>query len=178
MSIVLYSSRRIRPLAVLLLAAGFCAGAAAQIAPSLLPYTVKLLAGGGGAIAAGATCPVSGLTATDAFGDGCLATEISLSGPRFAVMDKIGAIFFSDYTNGLIRRIDPVTGIITVVLAGIILFSHTGQIGLYRTPLGEVILTIILAVFVLLLIWAKAQARRKPDARIILTADPSRVGES
>ena len=76
------------------------------------------------------------------------------------------------------RSLITMTGIITVVLAGIILFSHTGQIGLYRTPLGEVILTIILAVFVLLLIWAKAQARRKPDARIILTADPSRVGES
>ena len=67
------------------------------------------------------------------------------------------------------RSLITMTGIITVVLVGIILFSHTAQIGLYRTPLGEVILTIILAVFVLLLIWAKTQARTKTDPRILFT---------
>ena len=68
------------------------------------------------------------------------------------------------------RSLITMTGIITVVLAGIILFSHTTQIGLYRTPLGEAILTIILGVFVVLLVWARAQSRVKPEARIILPA--------
>ena len=73
------------------------------------------------------------------------------------------------------RSLITMTGIITVVLAGIIVFSHTSQIGLYRTPLGEVILAVILAVFLLLLVWAKAQTRVKPDARMILSAP--RTGE-
>jgi tight adherence protein B len=65
------------------------------------------------------------------------------------------------------RSLITMTGIITVVLAGIIVFSHSSQIGLYRTPLGELILAIILSVFVLLLIWAKTQTRLTPDPRII-----------
>ncbi len=65
------------------------------------------------------------------------------------------------------RSLITMTGIITVVLAGIIVFSHTSQIGLYRTPLGELILAIILSIFVLLLIWAKTQTRVTPDPRII-----------
>ncbi|MFM9920905.1 type II secretion system F family protein [Lacisediminihabitans sp. H27-G8] len=71
------------------------------------------------------------------------------------------------------RSLITMTGIITVVLVGIILFSHTNQIALYRTPLGEVILAIILGVFVVLLVWARAQSRVKPEARIILPALPS-----
>jgi hypothetical protein len=99
--------------------AGVCSSTAAQTAPQLLPYTVKLIAGGGTvAIASGATCPVSGYKSTDAYGDGCLATEVELTGPRYATVDKMGAIFFSDYANGLIRRIDPVTGIVTAVAGG------------------------------------------------------------
>jgi tight adherence protein B len=73
------------------------------------------------------------------------------------------------------RSLITMTGIIAVVLTGIIVFSHTSQIALYRTPLGEVILAVILAAFVLLLVWAKAQTRVKPDARIILSAP--RTGE-
>jgi Bacterial Ig-like domain (group 3) len=98
----------------------------AQTAPQLLPYTVKLIAGGATANpAAGTTCPVSGLKSTDAFGDGCLATEILIAptstagtGARFSVEDKTGAVFFSDATNGLVRRIDPITGVVTAVAGG------------------------------------------------------------
>jgi sugar lactone lactonase YvrE len=85
---------------------------------------VKLLAGGGATIKAGASCPVSGLTASDNFGDGCLATEINIAdtgtgtGPRYAIADATGAIFFSDATNGLVRRIDPITGVVTAVAGG------------------------------------------------------------
>jgi len=101
--------------------------AQAQTAPQLLPYTAKLLAGGGSTAAvAGSTCQrgttSSGNISYDTYGDGCLATEITLStgssGPRYAIVDSTGAVYFSDYANGLIRRIDPVTGIVTAVVGG------------------------------------------------------------
>jgi hypothetical protein len=98
--------------------------AGAQNVPTLVPYTVKLIAGGATSnTAAGGKCP-SGLKATDAYGDGCLATEVLLgtsaagSGPRYAVADKTGAVFFSDWANGLIRRVDPITGVVTAVAGG------------------------------------------------------------
>jgi len=96
---------------------GIGSRAGAQTAPQLLPYTSKLIAGGGAALNAG-KCPVTGVTATDTYGDGCLATEIVLTAPRYAIVDSAGAVFFSDYTNGLIRRIDPITGIVTAVAGG------------------------------------------------------------
>ncbi|MDE1154999.1 MAG: Ig-like domain repeat protein [Acidobacteriaceae bacterium] len=76
------------------------------------------------------SCPTSGYTLLDAYGDGCLATDVLLgvatssgitagSGPRFSVMDSAGNIFFSDYTNGLIRRIDAQTGVINTVAGGV-----------------------------------------------------------
>ena len=114
--------------------AGLGVYAQAQTAPQLLPYTSELVAGGSYTSYAAYTAsnPVtcsrtnsantilssSGNKATDIYGDGCLATEISLSAPRFAIADKAGAIFFSDYTNGLIRRVDPVTGVVTAVAGG------------------------------------------------------------
>jgi hypothetical protein len=104
---------------VLVALAGFCSSGSAQTAPQLLPYTSKLIAGSGTtAIASGATCPVSGFKSTDAFGDGCLATEIQLVSPRYAIADKNGNIFFSDYNNGLVRRVDAVSGVVTAVAGG------------------------------------------------------------
>jgi hypothetical protein len=107
----------------------FLAGlaASAQTAPQLLPYTSKLIAGGGTAtIAKGGTCPVSGYTSLDAYGDGCLATEVLLGnntagttpGARYAVSDTAGNVFFTDYNNGLVRRVDAITGIVTAVAGG------------------------------------------------------------
>ncbi len=102
------------------LLAGLGSSASAQVtAPQLLPYTVKLVAGSGtAAIAKGVACPLSGFIATDAFGDGCLATEVKLNAPRFVTTDKNGVVFFSDSGNALVRRIDPATGIITAVAGG------------------------------------------------------------
>jgi sugar lactone lactonase YvrE len=115
--------------AAIALAGLACGGAQAQTAPQLLPSTVKLVAGGGTtAIAAGATCPVSGNKSTDAYGDGCLASEIQLvtagtkiyygEFPGYAIADSTGAVFFSDGNNGLVRRVDPVTGIVTAIAGG------------------------------------------------------------
>jgi Bacterial Ig-like domain (group 3) len=101
--------------------AGLGSSAVAQTAPQLLPYTSKLVAGGGKTAippTVGATCPSSGFKTTDIYGDGCLATEIQLTAPRYATVDANGNIFFSDYTNGLVRRIDSVTGIVIAVAGG------------------------------------------------------------
>lgn len=93
--------------------------------PQLLPYTVTVLAGGGSAQSYPGACTQSGNTVLDAYGDGCLATEILLSsssttgtGPRYAIADSTGAVFFSDASNGLIRRIDPETGVVNAVAGG------------------------------------------------------------
>lgn len=94
--------------------------AQAQTAPQLLPYTSKLIAGGGktATFSVGETCPVSGYTATDTYGDGCLGTEVELSGARYAIADASGNVFLSDWGNGLVRRVDAVTGVITIVAGG------------------------------------------------------------
>jgi hypothetical protein len=105
---------------------GIGSRAGAQTAPQLLPYTSKLIAGGGAALNAG-KCPVTGVTATDTYGDGCLATEIVLTSPRYAVADHLGNIFFSDYTASLIRRVDAVTGIVTLVAGGPSTSPTTGK---------------------------------------------------
>lgn len=93
----------------------------AQTTPQLLPYTAKLIAGNGTVTTytVGQTCP-SGApnTATDTYGDGCMGTDIVLTGPRYAIADTNGNVFFSDYTNGLIRRVDATTGIVTAVAGG------------------------------------------------------------
>ena len=117
--------------ALLLGVAGLSVTAAAQTngtPPQLLPYTAKLIAGSGTAvIGKGSSCPISGFTSTDAYGDGCLATEIELGntaaggstpGARSAVADASGNVFFTDYQNGLVRRVDALTGVVTAVAGG------------------------------------------------------------
>jgi hypothetical protein len=103
--------------------AGLCSSVTAQTAPQLLPYSVKVIAGGGTAGGPGWTtgeaCPISGYTSTDIYGDGCLAAEIALTSTRTAVSDAYGNVFFADYTNGLIRRVDASTGVITTVAGGV-----------------------------------------------------------
>jgi hypothetical protein len=95
--------------ASVLVLVGFDSNASGQTTtpPQILPYLVNTIAGGAASNpAAGATCPVSGKTSSDSFGDGCLATEVMLKAPGFVTEDKGGNIFFSDTTNALIRRID------------------------------------------------------------------------
>ena len=101
--------------------AGFAgSNAKAQVAPQLLPYSVKVIAGGGttATYSVGQTCPVSGNTATDKYGDGCLATEVQLNGARYVIADASGNVFLSDFTNKLVRRVDAITGVITTVAGG------------------------------------------------------------
>lgn len=104
----------------------------AQTAPQLLPYTSKVIAGGGTTVAAaGATCAgpagaaPSGNVSSNAIGDNCLATEVPTSvlaigtnAARYAITDASGAIYISDFANNRIRRIDATTGIITTIAGG------------------------------------------------------------
>lgn len=120
------ANRTSLPLALVALAGFFCSSMKAQTAPQLLPYSVKVIAGGGTTalpltVAPGACAP-SGNTPTTVYGDGCLATDLVLSatsGARTAVTDAQGNVFFADYANGLIRRVDAATGIITTVAGGV-----------------------------------------------------------
>jgi hypothetical protein len=88
-------------------------------APQLLPYFMTLVAGGGttATFTVGTACP-SGNIPVDKFGDGCLANEVQLNGPRYVTEDLQGNVFFSDTKNKLIRRVDGVTGIITAIAGG------------------------------------------------------------
>jgi hypothetical protein len=113
-------------------------------APQLLPYSVKVIAGGGTTaipltVGPGACAP-SGNTPTTIWGDGCLATDLVLAGSRSAVADAYGNVFFTDYqtaatgadnTTGLIRRVDAVTGIVTTVAGGVLPYtaSPSGTVG-------------------------------------------------
>jgi hypothetical protein len=102
--------------------------ASAQTAPSLVPYTSKLIAGGGATatFTKGGTCPVAGTTVLDTYGDGCFATEIQLNSPHYAIADSGGNIYFTDYTNNLIRRVDATTGIVTAIAGGVTTSPTTG----------------------------------------------------
>ncbi len=96
--ISVFATRRLSVLLTFIALASLCPSAFAQTAPQLLPYTAKLIAGGGTAtIGQGAICPVSGFTSTDAYGDGCLATEIQLVSPRYAL--RIRTATFSSATT-------------------------------------------------------------------------------
>lgn len=110
--------RAISALSLLVFAAA-TPSAHGQAAPQLLPYQTSLVAGGSSTtFTAGATCPLSGYTSLDAFGDGCLATEVALSAPRYITKDTNGNIFLSDSGHALIRRIDAATGVITAYAGG------------------------------------------------------------
>jgi len=130
-----------RVLALPLALLGFVNTAPAQTAPTLLPYNLSVIAGGATTSpAAGATCPVSGFKSTDAFGDGCLATEVALNGPRFVTTDKNGVVYFSDTQNALVRRIDPLTGVISTVAGGATSNPATGAVcgtGVSLDSLGD-----------------------------------------
>jgi YVTN family beta-propeller protein len=75
-----------------------------------ITHIIQTVAGSG---TTGTGCPGE----TDAFGDGCLATQ-ALIYPFTVFVDAHGNIYFTDYGLGLIRRVDGVTGIITSVAGG------------------------------------------------------------
>ncbi len=114
-------------LGVIALSSLFAAQRAHAQAPYLLPYTIQVLAGGGTSVtvAAGASsaCLGTGVTGSqyDSFGDGCPVTSTSVvagnsSDLHDVVVDQQGNVYFLDNgsSNGVVRRIDARSGVITV----------------------------------------------------------------
>jgi hypothetical protein len=70
---------------------------------------------GGGTVCASVTQYTPG--ATDTIGDGCLATQATLSSPSGLAADAFGSIYVADTGNNLIRQIGN-TGFVTVLAGG------------------------------------------------------------
>jgi sugar lactone lactonase YvrE len=64
----------------------------------------------------GVKCSDGVHTSTDAWGDGCPATEVFLDNPEAIALDAQGNIWFSDYSLGAVREINKSTGIISTVV--------------------------------------------------------------
>ena len=78
-------------------------------------------------------------------GDGGLATNAGLNGPSSLVFDAYQNLYFVDYTNGLVRKIDR-NGIITTVVNGInnpftLCFDKTGN--LFITANNQVVKVVL-----------------------------------
>jgi sugar lactone lactonase YvrE len=67
-------------------------------------------------IASQSTCPSSGNTQADTYGDGCLATEVPMASPEALAIDAAGNIWFTDYYLGAVREIVKSTGVIQTVV--------------------------------------------------------------
>ena len=103
------------------LASLICSSAVGQTAPVVMPYTISTVAGPGAATTAATACFAgSSLNATDAFADGCPATQAIFSSDfRGGVTtDPLGNVYVADTTNNLVRKIDPRSGLITVFAGG------------------------------------------------------------
>jgi len=59
--------------------------------------------------------------------------------------------------------------IIATVISAAVLAMGGQMMSFYRTPVGGVVLTVLLGLFVLCLIWGKQTAKSRPDPRIVLS---------
>jgi hypothetical protein len=96
--------------------------AAAQ-SPIALPYTMTTIAGQSPMSAsAGKPCPglPTGVVSTDAYGDGCLAINGIFGAAAYGgvQVDSNGMIYVVDDTKFVIHKINPATGIMTLVAGG------------------------------------------------------------
>ena len=78
---------------------------------------------------AGAVSPCTTGAAQDPAGDGCRATEATLSLPRGVAVDTHGDLLIADTGDGLVREVDRDTGVITAVAGGGTLSMGAGANG-------------------------------------------------
>ena len=101
----------------LFLLTGAITSVSGQTAPYVLPYTIQTYAGANAQYTVGAPCGgTSSMVALDVLGDGCLATQASVStDPHDVRVDPFGFVYYADNGNsvGLIHRINPYTGLFT-----------------------------------------------------------------
>ena len=62
-------------------------------------------------------------------GDGGIATDATINGTYKLAVDSRGNLYISDYQDGIIRKVDGITGIITTI---------AGQSGVHALPTTEV----------------------------------------
>lgn len=89
-------------------------------------YLISVIAGTPGA------SQVWDTGACDLKGDGGLAVDANLSGPKGLYVTKDGTIVFSDSFNNVIRRIDPVTKIITTIVGKPCIYQAVEPLGTSR----------------------------------------------
>ncbi|WP_435740095.1 type II secretion system F family protein [Clavibacter nebraskensis] len=102
------------------------------------------------------------------FNAGGLSTALEGLADNLATQVKQRRLIYNERDKPR-RTLVTMTTITGAVLTGVILFSGTPQLAAYSTPLGQVILLVIIGVFALLLIWAKAQTRTVLESRVIET---------
>ncbi len=71
------------------------------------------------------------------------------------------------------RVMIQITAITASTVALVILFARTPQLAPYSTPLGQLLLTLVLAVLTALLVWARRIGRPRPETRFLLIGDQS-----
>lgn len=71
------------------------------------------------------------------------------------------------------RVMIQITAIAAGTVALVILFARTPQLAAYSTPIGQLLLTVVLTVLVALLVWARHIGRPRPEARFLLIGDQS-----
>ena len=108
------------------------------------------------------------------FNAGGLARALSAVADTLAVQAKQRMEIFNEREKPR-RTMQVMTGIVALVLVGLIVFSGTPTIAFYRTPIGQIALLVIVGVFTLILAWAKSQTRFRPESRIVLSKTPMEV---
>lgn len=71
------------------------------------------------------------------------------------------------------RVMIQITAIAASTVALVILFARTPQLAAYSTPIGQLLLTLVLTVLVALLVWARHIGRSRPEARFLLIGEQS-----
>lgn len=108
------------------------------------------------------------------FNSGGLARALSGVADTLAVQAKQRMEIFNEREKPR-RTMQVMTGIVGVVLAGLVVFSQTPTIAFYRTAMGQIALLVIIGIFVVILIWAKSQNRFRPEPRIVLSPTAAEV---
>jgi hypothetical protein len=115
----------VRTLLVLALMGLIASAVFAQVPLKAVPYSTSIFAGNG-------SSPASCTGSTDAFGNGCLATEAQFMNPWAMVFDSQGNAYIADSSPSgsgsttTIRKIDATTGIVTIFAGGLTAVSGTG----------------------------------------------------
>jgi hypothetical protein len=91
---------------------------------------ISTVVGGGTATTVGGACPTGTGTATDLYGDGCIATAAVLSAPRSIAFDPSGNLYIVDVSHYLVRKVtNPSTGTGTITVFGGELVAGVGTEG-------------------------------------------------